>query len=119
MRGAARSENLQQDISEIARSLKFVARGLECPVIGVSQLPRAVESRQDKRPMLADLRQSGAIEQDADLVLFIYRDEVYHADSTDKGTAEIILAKHRNGPVGRLKLTFLENYTKFANYSGA
>jgi replicative DNA helicase len=119
MSGPRRSENRQQEISEISRSLKILARELDTPVIGVSQLSRAVESRQDKRPMLADLRESGAIEQDADLVLFIYRDEVYHPDSTDRGTAEIILAKHRNGPVGRLKLTFLENYTKFANYSGA
>jgi replicative DNA helicase len=119
MSGPRRSENRQQEISEISRSLKILARELECPVIGVSQLSRAVESRQDKRPMLADLRESGAIEQDADAVLFIYRDERYNQDSTEKGTAEIILAKHRNGPVGRLKLTFLENYTKFANYSGA
>jgi replicative DNA helicase len=119
MSGPRRSENRQQEISEISRSLKILARELEVPVIAVSQLSRAVESRQDKRPMLADLRESGAIEQDADVVMFIYRDEVYNADSTDKGTAEILLAKHRNGPVGRLKLTFLENYTKFANYMGA
>ena len=119
MSGPRRSENRQQEISEISRSLKILARELEVPVIAVSQLSRAVESRQDKRPMLADLRESGAIEQDADVVMFIYRDEVYNADSTEKGTAEILLAKHRNGPVGRLKLTFLENYTKFANYMGA
>ena len=119
MSGPRRSENRQQEISEISRSLKILARELEVPVIAVSQLSRAVESRQDKRPMLADLRESGAIEQDADVVMFIYRDEVYNADSTDKGTAEILLAKHRNGPDGRLKLTFLENYTKFANYMGA
>ena len=119
MSGPRRSENRQQEISEISRSLKILARELQVPVIAVSQLSRAVESRQDKRPMLADLRESGAIEQDADVVMFIYRDEVYNADSTDKGTAEILLAKHRNGPVGRLKLTFLENYTKFANYMGA
>jgi replicative DNA helicase len=119
MSGPRRSENRQQEISEISRSLKILARELQVPVIAVSQLSRAVESRQDKRPMLADLRESGAIEQDADVVMFIYRDEVYNPDSTDKGTAEIMLAKHRNGPVGRLKLTFLENYTKFANYMGA
>lgn len=119
MSGPRRSENRQQEISEISRSLKILARELKVPVIAVSQLSRAVESRQDKRPMLADLRESGAIEQDADVVVFIYRDEVYNPDSTDKGTAEIHLAKHRNGPVGRLKLTFLENYTKFANYMGA
>ena len=119
MRGSGRTDSREQEISEISRSLKILARELEVPVIAVSQLSRAVESRQDKRPMLADLRESGAIEQDADVVMFIYRDEVYNADSTDKGTAEILLAKHRNGPVGRLKLTFLENYTKFANYMGA
>jgi replicative DNA helicase len=87
-------------------------------VIAVSQLSRAVESRSDKRPMLADLRESGALEQDADVVVFIYRDEVYNPDSTEKGTAEILLSKHRNGPIGNLKLTFLTNYTKFANYTG-
>ncbi|HVL81161.1 MAG TPA: replicative DNA helicase [Actinomycetota bacterium] len=119
MSGPRRSENRVQEISEISRSLKILARELEVPVIAVSQLSRAVEQRQDKRPMLADLRESGAIEQDADLVMFIYRDEVYHPDSTDKGIAEVILAKHRNGPVGSLRLTFLPNYTKFANFSGA
>jgi replicative DNA helicase len=119
MSGPRRSENRQQEISEISRSLKILARELAVPVLAVSQLSRAVESRQDKRPMLADLRESGAIEQDADLVMFIYRDEVYNPDSTDKGTAEVILAKHRNGPIGRIKLTFLENYTKFASFSGA
>jgi replicative DNA helicase len=118
MSGPRRSENRQQEISEISRSLKILARELQVPVIAVSQLSRAVEARQDKRPMLADLRESGAIEQDADVVLFIYRDEVYNQESQDKGTAEILLSKHRNGPVGRLKLTFLENYTKFANYTG-
>jgi replicative DNA helicase len=118
MSGPRRSENRQQEISEISRSLKILARELKVPVIAVSQLSRAVESRQDKRPMLADLRESGAIEQDADVVMFIYRDERYNPDSTDKGTAEIIVAKHRNGPVGHLKLTFLEHYTKFANYMG-
>ncbi len=118
MQGPRRSENRQQEISEISRSLKILARELDVPVLAVSQLSRGVESRMDKRPMLSDLRESGAIEQDSDIVMFIYRDEVYNADSTDKGTAEIIVAKHRNGPVGRLKLTFLENYTKFANYMG-
>ena len=119
MSGPRRSENRQQEISEISRSLKILARELQVPVIAVSQLSRAVEARQDKRPMLADLRESGAIEQDADVVVFIYRDEVYNPESPDKGTVEILLAKHRNGPVGRMKLTFLENYTKFANYMGA
>jgi replicative DNA helicase len=118
MSGPRRSENRQQEISEISRSLKILARELQVPVIAVSQLSRAVEARQDKRPMLADLRESGAIEQDADLVLFIYRDEVYNPESPDKGTVEILLAKHRNGPVGRMKLTFLQHYTKFANFMG-
>src|SRR4029077_13968125 len=113
------SENRQQEISEISRSLKILARELDVPVIAISQLNRALESRQDKRPMLADLRDSGAIEQDADVVVFIYRDEVYNPDSPERGTAETLVAKHRNGPVGRLKLTFLENYTKFANYMGS
>jgi replicative DNA helicase len=119
MSGPRRSENRQQEISEISRSLKILARELDVPVMAVSQLSRNVEYRSDKRPMLSDLRESGSIEQDADVVMFIYRDEVYNSDSTEKGTADIIVAKHRNGPVGSLKLTFLENYTKFANYSGA
>lgn len=118
MSGPRRSENRQQEISEISRSLKILARELKVPVIAVSQLSRAVEQRQDKRPMLADLRESGAIEQDSDVVMFIYRDEVYNPDTTDKGMAEVIVSKHRNGPVGQLKLTFLPNYTKFANFSG-
>ncbi len=118
MSGPRRSENRVQEISEISRSLKILARELDVPVIAVSQLSRAVEQRHDKRPMLADLRESGAIEQDSDLVMFIYRDEVYNPDSTDKGTAEVHLAKHRNGPVGTIKLTFLPNYTKFANFMG-
>jgi replicative DNA helicase len=118
MQGPRRSENRQQEISEISRSLKILARELNVPVIAVSQLSRNVEYRADKRPMLADLRESGSIEQDADVVVFIYRDEVYNPDTTDKGVAEVLVAKHRNGPVGRLKLTFLENYTKFANHSG-
>ena len=119
MSGPRRSDNRQQEISEISRSLKILARELDVPVIAISQLSRAVEARQDKRPMLADLRDSGAIEQDADVVVFIYRDEVYNPDSPDRGTAEVLVAKHRNGPIGRLKLTFLENYTKFANYMGS
>ncbi len=119
MSGPRRSDNRQQEISEISRSLKILARELDVPVIAISQLNRALEARQDKRPMLADLRDSGAIEQDADVVIFIYRDEVYNSDSPDRGTAEILVAKHRNGPIGRLKLTFLENYTKFANHMGS
>lgn len=115
MQGGNRLENRQQEISEISRALKILGRELNVPVIAVSQLSRAVEARTDKRPLLADLRESGAIEQDADLVLFIYRDEYYQRDSEDKGIAEISISKHRNGPTGVVKLAFLEHYTKFAN----
>ncbi|MEW6189866.1 MAG: replicative DNA helicase [Actinomycetota bacterium] len=115
MQGNGRSENRQQEISEISRALKILGRELNVPVIAVSQLSRAVEQRQDKRPLLSDLRESGAIEQDADLVLFIYRDEYYNRDSEDRGTAEIIIGKHRNGPTGTVKLAFLEHYAKFAS----
>lgn len=115
MQGNARSENRQQEISEISRALKILGRELNVPVIAISQLSRAVEQRQDKRPLLSDLRESGAIEQDADLVMFVYRDEYYHRDSDEKGIAEIIVSKHRNGPTGIIRLAFLEHYTKFAN----
>jgi replicative DNA helicase len=115
MQGNGRSENRQQEISEISRALKILGRELNVPIIAISQLSRAVEQRQDKRPLLSDLRESGAIEQDADLVAFIYRDEYYHRDSDDKGIAEIIISKHRNGPTGIIRLAFLEHYTKFAN----
>ena len=110
-----RSDSRQQEISDISRSLKAVARELNVPVISLSQLSRAVEQRPDHRPMLSDLRESGAIEQDADVVMFIYRDDYYNHDTEKKGIAEIIIAKQRNGPIGTVELVWLPDYTKFAN----
>ena len=115
MTGSKRSDSRQQEISDISRSLKEVARELSVPVIALSQLSRAVEQRPDHRPMLSDLRESGAIEQDADVVMFIYRDDYYNKDSEKKNIAEIIMAKQRNGPIGTVELVWLPNYTKFAN----
>lgn len=115
MQGNGRNENRQQEISEISRSLKILAKEINIPVIAISQLSRQTEQRQDKRPMLSDLRESGAIEQDADLVMFVYRDEVYNPDTEKKNIAEIILAKHRNGSTGHFELAWLGQYTKFAN----
>ena len=115
MSGGKRSESRQQEISEISRSLKALAREMNAPVIALSQLSRRVEERKPAKPMLSDLRESGSIEQDADVVMFIYRDDYYNKDSENKGIAEIIIAKQRNGPIGTVNLVWLPDYTKFAN----
>lgn len=115
MTGSKKNESRQQEISEISRSLKGLARELNVPVVALSQLSRAVEQRPDKRPMLSDLRESGAIEQDADIVMFIYRDDYYNHDSEEAGISEIIIGKQRNGPVGTVKLAWQSQFTKFAN----
>ena len=118
MKGNSTAERRDLELSEISRALKMLAKEIDVPVVALSQLNRRLEDRTDKRPQLSDLRESGALEQDADLVAFIYRDEVYNKDENNpfKGTAEFIIAKQRNGPVGTVKLSFMNSYTRFENY---
>lgn len=119
MTGTKESDNRASELSEISRSIKSLAKELHVPIIALSQLNRSLEQRPNKRPVMSDLRESGAIEQDADIIMFIYRDEVYNPDSPDKGSAELIIGKHRNGPTGTVRMTFIGECTRFENYAGA
>ena len=120
MTSGSTAENRVQEVSQISRSLKVLARDLDVPIVAMSQLSRAVEQRHDKRPILSDLRESGSIEQDADVVCFIYRDEYYNQEESDQqGLAEVIVAKHRNGPTDTVKLSFLRRYAKFSDLAAS
>ena len=118
MTSGSNVESRVQEVSQISRSLKVLARDLDVPILAMSQLSRAVEQRHDKRPILSDLRESGSIEQDADLVMFIYRDEYYDPESEDEGLAELLISKHRNGGLGKVTLTFQKDYPRFMSYVG-